>query len=81
MLFGIVTLALKQKNLEHTHVLVKVWREYYQFASGRNLAKHQAIQKVKLMYNVDVNDDVAEAILIGRYAVDKLAEKFVKKGF
>lgn len=81
MLFGIVTLALKQKNLEHTHVQVKVWREYYQFASGRNLAKHQAIQKVKTMYSIDVNDDVAEAILIGRYAVDKLAEKFVKKGF
>lgn len=33
------------------------------------------------MYNIDVNDDVAEAILIGRFAVDKLAEKFVKKGF
>ena len=81
MLFGIVTLALKKKNIDHTHVLVKVWREYYQFASGRGIAKHQAIQKVKKMYGIDVNDDVAEAILIGRFAVDKLAEKFVKKGF
>jgi hypothetical protein len=33
------------------------------------------------MYNIDVNDDVAEAILIGRFAVDKLADKLVKKGF
>jgi hypothetical protein len=33
------------------------------------------------MYNIDVTDDAAEAILIGKFAVDKLAEKFVKKGF
>ena len=27
------------------------------------------VAKVKELYNIDVSDDVAEAILIGRYAV------------
>ena len=43
--------------------------------------KVQAIEKVKKMYGIDVNDDVAEAILLGKYAVDCLNKNEVKKLF
>lgn len=43
--------------------------------------KQQAIALVKEMYGVDVNDDVAEAILLGKYSVDCLSRDQVKKLF
>ena len=43
--------------------------------------KAQAIEKIKQMYNIDVNDDVAEAILLGKYAVDAVRKVAVKKLF
>lgn len=43
--------------------------------------KMQAIKKVKEMYNLDVNDDVAEAILLGKYAADCLKKEQTKKLF
>jgi len=32
--------------------------------------KDKAMKRVKEMYDIDVGDDVAEAILIGKYRVD-----------
>lgn len=32
-----------------------------------------SVAKVKELYNIDVSDDVAEAILIGRYAVRRIS--------
>lgn len=43
--------------------------------------KVQAIEKVKEMYGIDVNDDVAEAILLGKYAVDCIKKEKIKKLF
>ena len=43
--------------------------------------KKQAIEKVKTMYGIDVNDDVAEAILLGKYSVDCLRKETIKTLF
>lgn len=43
--------------------------------------KKGAITKVKEMYGIEVCDDVAEAILLGKYSVDMLKKETVKKLF
>ena len=42
---------------------------------GRPVEKEKAIKKVKNMYQINVSDDVAEAILIGKYRADLMEKK------
>ena len=50
-----------------------VWRRYANTAGkDRRTEKMLSVAKVKELYNIDVGDDVAEAILIGRYAVRRI---------
>lgn len=47
------------------------WRSHHNINKRNRAAdKRAAIQKVKEMYNIDVGDDIAEAILITKYRVD-----------
>lgn len=47
------------------------WRSHHNINKRKRAAdKAAAIQKVKEMYGIDVNDDIAEAILIAKYRVD-----------
>ena len=41
--------------------------------------KAGAIQKVKEMYGVKLSDDIAEAILMGKYAADVLIRQELRK--
>lgn len=50
-------------------------------AKDRMAQKFQSIAKVKEMYNISTNDDVSEAILLGKYAVDCLQYKTTKRLF
>ena len=50
-------------------------------AKNRSEQKKQSIAKVKEMYDINVNDDIAEAILLGKYAVDSLKRAETKKLF
>lgn len=50
-------------------------------AKTRQEQKKQSMAKVKEMYNIVVNDDIAEAILLGKYAVDCVRLNEVKKLF
>lgn len=58
-------------NIPFQSVLPVVWRHECGFCDGtqnglkRKIMKEKAIQKVKNMYDIDVNDDIAESILIG----------------
>lgn len=70
-LLGVVKIALMKNGIKHDCVLNKIWQA--QFAIGgkdRISQKLNVINKVKLMFNVDVTDDAADAILIGKYAVN-----------
>ena len=50
-------------------------------SSTRSLEKEKAIKKVKQMFDISVGDDVAEAILIGKYGCDCIAKTAPTKLF
>lgn len=70
MLYGIVEELLAEEGITYASVSPNVWRKYAGTA-GKNRAMEKQLSKalVKQKYNVDVVDDIAEAILIGQYAV------------
>ena len=82
MLLGNSLVCMRAHNIRTETVLSKVWRSHFIINGKTRLQeKSQAIEKVKAMYNIDVNDDVAEAILLGKYAVDAIRKAAVKKLF
>lgn len=82
MLLGSSTVSVAAANIKYETVLSKVWRSHFMInGKTRVQQKVQAIEKVKEMYGIDVNDDVAEAILLGKYAVDCIKKEKIKKLF
>jgi hypothetical protein len=82
MLLGSSLVSCAAQGIKTETVLSKVWRSHFMIAGKSRIEeKKGAIDKVKLMYNITVNDDVAEAILLGKYAVDKLRINKVKQLF
>ena len=63
-----------QNNIEFVHPLPTEWRKKIGLQQGkgvkREVLKAEAIEAVKREYNVEVNDDVAEAILLARSTFD-----------
>ena len=61
------------------------WRKKCGIRTGRGITRETLkaadINFVKNIYNLDVNDDIAEAILLGKYAVDCLRITELKKLF
>lgn len=70
MLFGIIQELMKENNIPCEAVAPNVWRKYAG-TCGKNRQEEKVLSKalVKKIYGIDVIDDVAESILIGRYAV------------
>lgn len=70
-LIGILTELCREANIKYEIVSPNVWRRYANTAGkDRRTEKRLSIAKVKECYNItNITDDVAEAILIGRYAV------------
>lgn len=82
MLLGNSLVSSRAANLKYETVLSKTWRSHFMInGKTRVVQKKEAIDKVKSMYNIDVNDDIAEAILLGKYAVDCLRIIELKKLF
>lgn len=82
MLLGNSLVCMRLHNVRTETVLSKVWRSHFIINGKTRLQeKKQAIDKVQEMYNLTVNDDVAEAILLGKYAVDAIRKVAVKKLF
>lgn len=82
MLLGNSLVVMREHNIRTETVLSKVWRSHFLINGVTRInEKKQAIDKVKNMYDIDVNDDVAEAILLGKYAVDAIRKVEAKKLF
>lgn len=74
MLLGNTLAAIRAAHIKYETVLSKVWRSHFTISgTTRVQQKMAAIQLIKKMYGIDVNDDIAEAILLGKYAVDCLS--------
>jgi Holliday junction resolvasome RuvABC endonuclease subunit len=77
MLLGVLTVAAKSAKLDYRIIAPVQWRSHYQISGKREDIKAKAVKLVNTMYNIDVIDDVAEAILIGHYIADiKYQESF-----
>lgn len=82
MLLGILVVGAMRYGIDVEIVSSNTWRNHYQISKNRQTAKAEAIELVKTMYQIDVNDDVAEAILLGRYMSEKVVrQKALKKAF
>ena len=70
MLLGIVQEVINENDIPFEIVSPNVWRKYAGTA-GKDRKTEKMLSKavVKEKYNINVNDDVAEAILIGHYGV------------
>lgn len=70
MLFGVIQELMKESNVLYEAVSPNVWRKYAG-TCGKTRQEEKTLSKalVKKIYGIDVTDDVAESILIGRYAV------------
>lgn len=68
-LLGIIKAVLAKKKIPHKEVLNKVWQAKFMI-SGKDRAtqKKNVVAKVKTLFSISVTDDIADAILIGRYA-------------
>lgn len=79
MVMGVVVLAAEQAQIEHTEILNKVWQSEFSIGGAtRVVQKANVIKRVKEYYDIDVTDDLADAILLGQYAAKKLAHRWEK---
>lgn len=82
MLLGVLIVNSMKYGIDNEVISSNSWRQNYQISKDRTKAKEEAIQLVKTMYNIEVNDDVAEAILLGRYMSEQIVrQKALKKAF
>ena len=71
MLIGLLEMSFKMYGVPYEKTRSNIWRSHHGINGGaRKVQKQKAIERVKETYNIEVNDDVAEAILIGKYRVD-----------
>lgn len=76
MILGICVLSAEINKIPHEEVLNKVWQYNFNImGSNREQQKNNVIKKVKEIYNINVSDDTADAILLGLYATEKLKDK------
>ena len=73
-LAGGIMLYCAKNNIEFHHPLPSMWRAKIGIRQSskvkREVLKEEAILAVKKEYSIDVNDDIAEAVLIARSAFD-----------
>ena len=68
MLLGVIQTVCEEEGVPYEAVSPNVWRKYAgTCGSTRTEEKRLSVAVVKEKYGVRVSDDVAEAILIGRY--------------
>lgn len=81
MLLGILEVICAENNIFYEVVSPNVWRKYAgTCGKNRREEKLLSIAIVKEKYNITVNDDVAEAILIGQYG-SRIHKKEYKLAF
>lgn len=72
---GVACAALEENKIPHDKVLNKTWQAQFNIAGSNRVAqKRNVVERVKEYFGINVTDDVGDAILIGRYAANKLYE-------
>lgn len=67
-LVGVIEMSAYKFNTDYEKTRANVWRSHFGInLKDRSKEKQRAIQMVYDMYGIQVSDDVAEAILIGKY--------------
>ena len=70
MLLGVIEVTCKENNIKYEVVSPNTWRKYAgTCGKNRKEEKILSVAKVKEKFGINVSDDIAEAILIGNYAV------------
>ena len=70
MLLGVIEVTCKENNIKYEVVSPNTWRKYAgTCGKNRKEEKILSVAKVKEKFGINVSDDVAEAILIGNYAI------------
>jgi Holliday junction resolvasome RuvABC endonuclease subunit len=81
-LLGVVKAVLAKHKVPHKEVLNKVWQAKFMIAGkDRNTQKKNVVAKVQQLFGIKVTDDVADAILIGKWAADQRSNVSVNKLF
>ena len=81
-LLGVVKAVLAKHKVPHKEVLNKVWQAKFMIAGkDRNTQKKNVVTKVQQLFGIKVTDDVADAILIGKWAADQRSNVSVNKLF
>lgn len=74
---GMIMSKLYDMDLSFDIVRPSVWKSYLGVAKGkRDVQKMNTIKKIEEIYGLDLedNDDIADAIGIGHYAINNIAE-------
>lgn len=70
MLLGVIEVVCKENGIKYEVVSPNTWRKYAgTCGKNRKEEKILSVAKVKEKFGINVSDDVAEAILIGNYAI------------
>jgi len=69
-------MVLTKNKIRHECVLNKVWQAQFNITGKQRMEqKKNVMKKVKQLFDIDVTDDVADAILIGKYAYNKYCKQ------
>jgi hypothetical protein len=76
MLLGVCEVACRSKGIDYDLVLSKVWRSHVGVGGrSREEQKKAAVAKVHDLLGLYLMEDVAEAILIGKFAASQKKSK------
>lgn len=82
MLLGVIQTNCAEKNIPYECVSPNVWRKYAgTCGKTRREEKMLSVAMVHEKYGIKVSDDIAEAILIGRYGVMNHQQEAIKMAF
>jgi hypothetical protein len=75
-------MACDRFKIDYDKTRANVWRSHFHInGQNRSLEKAKSIKMVKDMYKIEVNDDIAEAILIAKYRFDNMQKEELKDLF
>lgn len=70
-LVGLLEMSCSRFGISYEKIRSNIWRSHFVInGKDRQKEKEKSIQLVKQMYGITVGDDIAEAILIGKFRVD-----------
>ena len=72
---GVLINCLKENNINYIVIPPVTWKSYLKISKGsktnRKMEKQNSINFVKEKFNIDTNDNIADAICMGYYTLNK----------